>query len=275
MSLLLLLGRQKPATATATLSTRTGATYVGAMQTAELSSASSSVNALGKVNPEASNYAIGDTRVVVISLSAVPSAMAGAQVQAASLAINANLVNGSSNLLEARVINTAITMAQVSWGLAKTGVPWSAAGAFTSADSTLISTSGIVVAGQAVNFSGPALTAAVQAWLSGTATAVNILINPPNIDSGANSNTYNVLDGADSATGAPVLTVTYGNGLRALIVFSAGFAQVTDAQVGSGFKPIVLVGGTIQQRVTTEGLPIVLDAAGYLRTLKATETLIL
>ncbi len=61
---------------------------------------------------------------------------------------------------------------------------------------------------------------------------------------------------------------------RALTLTSGNLSEVTDAQVGTGKKFAVLVGGVIQQRVTSEGLPIVI-AQGQLRTLASDETLII
>lgn len=62
--------------------------------------------------------------------------------------------------------------------------------------------------------------------------------------------------------------------VRALLIKSGQLHQITDAEVGTGLKPLVLLAGEIKQRSASEGIPIVYDAGG-LRTIAAGETLLL
>lgn len=59
---------------------------------------------------------------------------------------------------------------------------------------------------------------------------------------------------------------------RALILAAGLLKEILDAQVGTGLKPIVLVGGGLQERVASEGTPVVV-VNGKLKTLAADETL--
>ena len=66
-----------------------------------------------------------------------------------------------------------------------------------------------------------------------------------------------------------------GTPARALLVSGPYYTQITDAQLGTGQKPLVLLDGIIQQRVTVgSGLPLVY-ANGGVRTLLSTESLLL
>ena len=65
-----------------------------------------------------------------------------------------------------------------------------------------------------------------------------------------------------------------GTSIRALIVISGVLRQITDAEVGTGKKPVVLLDGTLKERTASEGLPIVYDA-GDLRTIASGEILLI
>lgn len=60
---------------------------------------------------------------------------------------------------------------------------------------------------------------------------------------------------------------------RALLVSGTGYRQILDSEVGTGLKPIVMMAdGSIQQRRTTEGIPVIVVL--NLRLLLDAETLI-
>lgn len=59
---------------------------------------------------------------------------------------------------------------------------------------------------------------------------------------------------------------------RALTLISGVRRRVSDAQLGTGLKPLVLNGGALKLRATTEGTPVVF-VDGKLKTLAAGETL--
>lgn len=63
---------------------------------------------------------------------------------------------------------------------------------------------------------------------------------------------------------------------RALYWAGSGFAQITDALVGTGKKPFVILSdGSIKERVLSEGTPIIWDSS-VLRALQgSTETLVI
>ena len=61
---------------------------------------------------------------------------------------------------------------------------------------------------------------------------------------------------------------------RALILNGKQREQVSDSQVGKGFKPLVLYQNKVQQRVGSEGVPLVLGEKGV-ETLKLDETLLI
>lgn len=62
---------------------------------------------------------------------------------------------------------------------------------------------------------------------------------------------------------------------RAVILRSSALCQILDSEIGTSLKPIVLLGGVLKQRGTTEGLPIVVNSDGNLRTLQSGESLLL
>lgn len=60
---------------------------------------------------------------------------------------------------------------------------------------------------------------------------------------------------------------------RALLLMAGNRVQIPDNLVGQGYKPLVLTpDGNVQQRVASEGTPLILDSTG-MRTLASTETL--
>jgi hypothetical protein len=61
---------------------------------------------------------------------------------------------------------------------------------------------------------------------------------------------------------------------RALILALGQLKEVPDNLLGTGLKPLVLVQGQVQERVASEGTPLILDQ-GQLRTLAANETLLI
>ena len=61
---------------------------------------------------------------------------------------------------------------------------------------------------------------------------------------------------------------------RALIIDNGIIKEIVDALLGTSRKPLVLLNGSIQERVGSEGLPIVL-VNGVFKTLSATETLLI
>lgn len=71
-----------------------------------------------------------------------------------------------------------------------------------------------------------------------------------------------------------IMASFYGPQRRALLHNAGGFSQITDAELGTGKKPLVLLNGEIKERAASEGIPIVYDA-GNLRTIAAGETLLL
>jgi len=62
--------------------------------------------------------------------------------------------------------------------------------------------------------------------------------------------------------------------VRAMLLKAAALSQITDAEVGTGKKPLVLLNGEVKERTASEGIPIVYDA-GNLRTIAAGETLLI
>ena len=76
-----------------------------------------------------------------------------------------------------------------------------------------------------------------------------------------------------SFNGQPFYTLSSAStSIRALIIENGYIQQITNAQIGTGLKPLVLLNGIWQQRATTEGSPIVLDT-GTIRIINANETL--
>lgn len=71
-----------------------------------------------------------------------------------------------------------------------------------------------------------------------------------------------------------LVPVSMGVQVRALLLKLGLIQQVTNAEVGTGMKPLVLLDGEIKERSVSEGIPIVYDSGG-LRTLAAGETLLL
>lgn len=68
--------------------------------------------------------------------------------------------------------------------------------------------------------------------------------------------------------------VSMGVRVRALLLKLGLIQQIADAEVGTGKKPLVLVDGTIKERVASEGLPLIYDPTiAGLRTLASNETL--
>ena len=61
--------------------------------------------------------------------------------------------------------------------------------------------------------------------------------------------------------------------VRALLIKAGKLKQITDAEKGTGEKPLVLINGVLKQRVASEGVPVILDN-GKLRTLGTNETLL-
>lgn len=68
--------------------------------------------------------------------------------------------------------------------------------------------------------------------------------------------------------------IAAGLSKRALIMSSGQLAEITDAQLGTNLKPLVIYNGDLRQRSVAEGSPLVLDA-GTLRALASGETLLL
>lgn len=63
--------------------------------------------------------------------------------------------------------------------------------------------------------------------------------------------------------------------IRALILSSGKFAQVTNAQIGTGLKPIVWYSSRLQERSAAEGTPVVWDGTTLRLMNSSTETLTL
>lgn len=58
--------------------------------------------------------------------------------------------------------------------------------------------------------------------------------------------------------------------VRAIVVTSGSLGEVTDAQLGTGKKPVVVYQGDLKERATIEGEPVVMSGGqGTLRTLNA------
>lgn len=83
---------------------------------------------------------------------------------------------------------------------------------------------------------------------------------------------YYQVNAASSGTTTPAQSGS--TSIRALVMVNNLITQITDALVGTGLKPLVLVNGVIQQRVASEGIPIVYDG-NKMRTMSGTETLII
>ena len=62
---------------------------------------------------------------------------------------------------------------------------------------------------------------------------------------------------------------------RALVRDGQWLAEVTDAWLGTGRKPVVILAGELRERVAAEGVPVIIDS-GVLRCLDAaTEQLLI
>lgn len=72
----------------------------------------------------------------------------------------------------------------------------------------------------------------------------------------------------------PLNTWAAVNPVRATLFLNGVFAQIQDAQIGTGLKPVVLDAGFPKVRAASEGVPLVFDS-GYLRTIAAGETLLI
>lgn len=66
----------------------------------------------------------------------------------------------------------------------------------------------------------------------------------------------------------------FGSTVRAVILVAGNKQQITDVQIGTGQKPLVLFDGSLRIRATVEGVPVVYEN-GYLRTIAAGETLLI
>lgn len=62
--------------------------------------------------------------------------------------------------------------------------------------------------------------------------------------------------------------------VRALTRFGGFLRVVSDGEVGTGLKPIVLVDGLYKERSATEGIPVVYDN-GFLRFIRRGEALVI
>lgn len=80
--------------------------------------------------------------------------------------------------------------------------------------------------------------------------------------------------GATGAANSWWLFYSAGVYVRAILQKIGAMSQITDAELGTGKKPLVLLNGEIKERAASEGIPIVYDA-GNLRTIAAGETLLL
>lgn len=76
------------------------------------------------------------------------------------------------------------------------------------------------------------------------------------------------------AYGDFVVVLAVGASSRALLFQTGQLKQITDAELSTGKKPLVLLDGQIKERAASEGIPIVYDAGG-LRTLASNETLLI
>lgn len=62
---------------------------------------------------------------------------------------------------------------------------------------------------------------------------------------------------------------------RALVRGGPWLAEITDGLLGTGKKPLVILGGELRERIAAEGVPVIVDA-GALRCLDpATEQLLI
>lgn len=74
--------------------------------------------------------------------------------------------------------------------------------------------------------------------------------------------------------GVFTITLVVGPAPRAIIIQLGTMKQITDAEVATGKKPLVMLDGQIKERSASEGIPVVYDAGG-LRTLASNETLLI
>lgn len=83
-----------------------------------------------------------------------------------------------------------------------------------------------------------------------------------------------IFDTAFAQNGNLIFGNALAKAIRALLRSGALKAQITDAEIGTGKKPLVLVDGQLRERVGTEGVPIVFDGV-QVRVIAADETLLL
>lgn len=120
-----------------------------------------------------------------------------------------------------------------------------------------------------VNFTGGTFT---DKW--DTTTAPSTGTAWPSASGTRNLNLVNFTGTADSwwMFYETVVAIT----IRALILLLGRIHQITDAELSTGKKPLVLLNGQIKERSTTEGTPIIYDPAlAAIRTLAPDETLLI
>jgi hypothetical protein len=135
-----------------------------------------------------------------------------------------------------------------------------------------------VINGQTVTISGTTGNTPVSGLATITGSAGGVTQGPTAVTLGSGTFTItftNVAPGTYSPTvtltnSAGTGTATGGSSFeilgvgegattqRAVIHKNGGYARVTDAQLGTGLKPLVVYNGKLRYRQTTEGVPIVL-----------------
>lgn len=216
-----------------------------------------------------------------VNMTLIAQHVNSASGQGAFLYKYENPPEGASNTLTAMHTTNAFFMTGVSviaTGSVTIGFGTSVATTATTFSCTISSTA----AGDSVFFI--ASNNSGNTSVSGNSGTVNLVIATPDNNgastiwrkpSSASSTTGNWTQTASNRTSIiPITLLESSSSVRALVLTNGELGLITDAQVGTGKKPVVLLSGDLKERAASEGLSLTLSD-GVIRQLATDETLII